>query len=77
MRSLYISQQGCYITLQQETLIVKQGETVYRQVQLPLLEQILVFGKSQITTQVIRACLWRDIPIAYLSRMGYWVVVNM
>ena len=39
--------------------------------QLPLLEQILVFGKSQITTQVIRACLWRDIPIAYLSRMGY------
>ncbi|MGB7444964.1 MAG: CRISPR-associated endonuclease Cas1, partial [Coleofasciculaceae cyanobacterium] len=23
------------------------------------------------TTQAIRACLWRDIPIAYLSRMGY------
>ncbi len=39
--------------------------------QLPLLEQILVFGKSQITTQVIRACLWRNIPIVYLSRMGY------
>jgi CRISPR-associated protein Cas1 len=71
MRSLYISQQGCYITLQQETLIVKQGETILGQVQLPLLEQILVFGKSQITTQVIRTCLWRDIPIAYLSRMGY------
>ncbi|MFM6612190.1 MAG: CRISPR-associated endonuclease Cas1, partial [Dolichospermum sp.] len=35
------------------------------------LEQILIFGYSQVTTQVIRACLWRDIPIAYLSRMGY------
>ena len=71
MRSLYVSQQGCYVTLQQETLIIKQGETIHGQVQLPLLEQILVFGKSQITTQVIRACLWRNIPIAYLSRMGY------
>ena len=39
--------------------------------QLPLLEQVLVFGKSQLTTQVIRACLWRNIPIVYLSRMGY------
>ncbi|MGQ4648929.1 CRISPR-associated endonuclease Cas1 [Lyngbya aestuarii] len=71
MRTLYVSQQGCYVVLKQETLIVKQGETVYGQVQLPLTEQILIFGKSQVTTQAIRACLWRDIPIAYLSRMGY------
>lgn len=71
MKTLYVSQQNCYVTLTQETLIVKQGEVVHGQVQLPLLEQILIFGKSQVTTQVIRACLWRDIPIAYLSRMGY------
>lgn len=71
MRSLYVSQQGCYVALQQETLVIKQGETIHAQVQLPLLEQILIFGKSQVTTQVIRTCLWRDIPIAYLSRMGY------
>jgi CRISPR-associated protein Cas1 len=71
MRTLYVSQQGCYVALQQETLVVKQGETIHARVQLPLLEQILIFGKSQVTTQVIRTCLWRDIPIAYLSRMGY------
>jgi CRISPR-associated protein Cas1 len=71
MRTLYVSQQGCYVSLQQENLVVKQGETIYGEVQLPLLEQILIFGKSQITTQAIRACLWRGIPIAYLSRMGY------
>ncbi|MEO8894116.1 MAG: CRISPR-associated endonuclease Cas1 [Coleofasciculaceae cyanobacterium] len=71
MRTLYVSQQGCYVTLQQETLVVKQGEIIHGQVQLPLTEQILIFGKSQVTTQVIRTCLWRDIPIAYLSRMGY------
>lgn len=71
MRSLYISQQGCYLSLQQEQILIKQGQTVLDQVQLPLLEQILIFGKSQVTTQVIRECLRREIPIAYLSRMGY------
>ncbi|WP_448573886.1 CRISPR-associated endonuclease Cas1 [Trichothermofontia sp.] len=71
MLTLYLSQQGCYVSLHQETLLVKRGEAVVQSVQLPLVEQILVFGKSQLTTQVIRACLWREIPIAYLSRMGY------
>jgi len=71
LRTLYLSQQGCHVSLCQETLLVKQGSRLLQEVQLPTLEQILVFGKSQLTTQVIRACLWRNIPIAYLSRMGY------
>jgi CRISP-associated protein Cas1 len=71
MRTLYIAQQGCYVCLSQENLVIKQGQVVLEEVQLPLLEQVLIFGKSQVTTQAIRACLWRDIPIAYLSRMGY------
>lgn len=71
MHTLYVSQQGCYVSLQQENIIIKQGEKILGEIQLPLLEQILIFGKSQVTTQVIRTCLWRNIPIAYLSRMGY------
>jgi CRISP-associated protein Cas1 len=71
MRTLYVSQQGCYVALQQEMLLVKQKQDILAQVQLPHLEQVLIFGKSQMTTQAIRACLWRDIPIVYLSRMGY------
>jgi CRISPR-associated protein Cas1 len=71
MRSLYVSMQGCYVGLSQELLVVKQGQVVLQEVQLPLLEQVLIFGKSQVTTQAIRECLRRDIPIAYLSRMGF------
>ncbi len=70
MRSLYISQQGCYLSLKQEQVVVKQGQLVLEEVQLPLVEQILILGKSQVTTQLIRACLWRNIPVVYLSRMG-------
>lgn len=71
MRTLYVSRQNCYITLSGETLVIKEKEIIHGEVQIPLIEQILIFGKSQITTQAIRTCLWRDIPIAYLSRMGY------
>jgi CRISPR-associated protein Cas1 len=71
VRTLYVSQQGCYLSLKQEQVIIKQGQAILDQVQLPLLEQILIFGQSQVTTQVIRACLQQDVPIAYLSRMGY------
>jgi CRISPR-associated protein Cas1 len=34
---------------------------------LPLLDQIMVLGKMQLTTPLVRACLKRGIPIAYLS----------
>jgi CRISP-associated protein Cas1 len=71
MKTLYVSQQGCYVKLRQELLLLKRGQEILAEVQLPLLEQILIFGKSQVTTQVIRACLWRNVPIVYLSRMGY------
>ncbi len=71
MKSLYVSQQGCHISLKKETLIVRRQQKILTEVQIPLIEQILIFGKSQITTQAIRACIWQNIPIVYLSRMGY------
>ena len=71
MRTLYVAQQGCYVGVSGEMLVVKQGKTVFGEVQLPLVEMVLIFGKSQVSTQAIRACLRQDIPIAYLSRMGY------
>ncbi|MBW4507994.1 MAG: CRISPR-associated endonuclease Cas1 [Scytonematopsis contorta HA4267-MV1] len=71
MKTLYVSAQYCYVTLQQEALVIKQKDKVLSEVQLPLLEQVLIFGSSQMTTQAIRACLFQDIAIAYLSRMGY------
>jgi CRISPR-associated protein Cas1 len=70
-RSLYVSQQGCSLSLRQEQVLIKQHDVLLDEVQLPMLEQILIFGQSQVTTQLIRACLQRDIPIVYLSRMGH------
>lgn len=52
-------------------MIVKRKQNILQEIQIPLIEQILVFGNSQVTTQAIKACIRQDIPIVYLSRMGY------
>lgn len=70
MRSLYISQQGCKLSLKKELLILKKNNTIIQKIQLPFLEQIFLFGNSQVTTQAIQACLKRHIPIVYLSQSG-------
>ncbi|MFS8808727.1 CRISPR-associated endonuclease Cas1 [Synechococcus sp. R6-10] len=75
-RTLYVSQQDCYLSLDQERLVVKRAGAVLQQAQLPhldqiLMDQILIFGHAQVTTQLIQSCLERNIPIAYLSHMGY------
>ena len=70
MQSLYISTQGCYLSLKKETLILKKNDEIIVKSQLPLLENILIFGNTQVTTQALKACLQRQIPIAYLSRSG-------
>jgi CRISP-associated protein Cas1 len=70
MNSLYISTQGGYLSLSKETLILKKDDVIISKSQLPLLENILIFGNTQVTTQVIKTCLKRNIPIAYLSRSG-------
>jgi CRISPR-associated protein Cas1 len=66
MKTLYLVEQGVCVCLNSECLSVA-GESI----PLPHLECILVFGIVQITTQAVRACLQRSIPIAYLSRSGY------
>lgn len=71
MKTLYVSEQGCYLKLRQEYLEIWKKNRCLAAVQIPLLEQVLIFGKSQISTQAMRACLRQDIPIVFLSRMGY------
>lgn len=71
MRTLYVSRQGCWVGVRQECLrVVWRGEVV-EEVGLPTLEQVLVFGRSQVSVDAIRACLQRDVPVAFLSRQGY------
>ncbi len=51
-------------SLDGEQLVVSSGDEELDRMALPLLDQILVLSTMQLTTQLIRACLQRGIPIA-------------
>ena len=70
MRSLYLLRPHGTASLDGEQLVVTSDEQELDRMSLPLLDQILMIGHMQLTTQLIRACLRRGIPIAYLSKSG-------
>jgi len=70
MRTLYLLRPHGTAGIDGEQLVVSSGERELDRMALPLLDQILVMGHLQLTTQLIRACLRRGIPIAYLTSDG-------
>ncbi|WP_411872046.1 CRISPR-associated endonuclease Cas1 [Vulcanococcus limneticus] len=71
MRSLYLLRPHGSAGIEGEQVVVRlRGEELDR-VRLPLLDQILVMGNIQLTTPLVKACLRRGVPIAYLSGQGW------
>lgn len=71
MRTLYLLRPHGTAGIVGEQLVVRSDDQELDRMSLPLLDQILVIGQIQLTTQLIRACLRRGIPIAYLSTSGH------
>ena len=71
MRSLYLLRPFGTAGLEGEQVVVSCGEEELERVPLPQLDQILVYGNLQLTTPLIRACLERQVSIAYFSQAGW------
>ncbi|WP_218079675.1 CRISPR-associated endonuclease Cas1 [Anthocerotibacter panamensis] len=71
MTSLYVLEQGSQLGLTGEQLVVYRQGGLVQQVPLPLLDRVLIFGRSHLTLDATRACLKRGICVAYLSRQGW------
>lgn len=71
MRSLYLLQPYGQAVLEGEQVVVRQGGEELQRMRLPLLDQILVMGNVQLSTPLLRACLRRNVAVAYLSRFGW------
>lgn len=71
MRSLYLLRSHGRAGLDGEQVVVSCGEEELERVPLPQLDQILVHGNLQLTTPLIRACLERQVSIAYFSQAGW------
>ena len=70
MSTLYLVQQGTTLRKDQGRLIVQQPQESDLEILIREVEQILVFGNIQLTTQVISTCLESGIPIVFLTQLG-------
>jgi CRISPR-associated protein Cas1 len=70
---LYVTDQGAYLRLDAECLVVKPREGEPREVRLPQTSHVAIFGNVQVTAQTIRALIERNIPLLIFSSGGYYV----
>jgi CRISPR-associated protein Cas1 len=77
LRTLYLLQHGQVLAKESERLVVRQEHKVVREIPAIKVDQIMVFGNAQITTQAMQFCLQERIPIYLLSGQGqYYGVID-
>jgi CRISPR-associated endonuclease Cas1/group II intron reverse transcriptase/maturase len=70
LSTLYLSEQGSYLSYSQKRLMVKKGEEVIMELPAIKIQQVIVFGQCGITTPALDFCLKASIPISFLSVHG-------
>lgn len=70
LRTLYLQEQGSRVGCQREQLVVTRGKETLVALPLRHVDQIFVFGRVELSTPAIAACLQRGIPVYFLSSHG-------
>jgi len=70
LRTLYLLEQGSVLAKEHERFHVLKDGKIVREIPALKIDQIMVFGNIQITTQAMKFCLEEDIPIILLSSRG-------
>ena len=77
MRTLYLMKHGLILGKESERLVIRRKGEVIQEIPAIKVDQVMVFGNSQITTQAMQFCLLEKIPIYLLSGRGkYYGVVD-
>ncbi|MFA5925045.1 MAG: CRISPR-associated endonuclease Cas1 [Methylococcaceae bacterium] len=72
LRTLYLLQHGQVLGKESERLVVRQEQKIVREIPAIKVDQIMIFGNAQITTQAMQFCLQERIPIYLLSGQGHY-----
>ncbi len=73
MITIYVTEPGSYITVQNDHLLVFNLERLYYKVIINQVSQIVIFGKSTVTREAASLALFRRIPILFLSNQGEYL----
>jgi CRISPR-associated protein Cas1 len=70
LRTLYLLRHGQLLGKESERLVIRRNGQVQQEIPAIKVDQIMVFGNAQITTQAMQFCLLERIPIYLLSASG-------
>lgn len=70
LRTLYLLEHGYTLGKESERLVVRRQDEIIKEVPVIKVDQIMVFGNAQISTQAMQLCLRERIPIYLLSTRG-------
>jgi len=77
LRTLYLLKHGQVLGKESKRLVIRQNGVIQTEIPTIKVDQILVFGNAQITTQAMQLCLRERIPIYLLSAAGqYYGVID-
>ena len=77
LRTLYLLEHGLVLSRRSERFIIKRQGKILRELPAIKVDQIMIFGNAQITTQTMQFCLEARIPIFLLSGKGkYYGVID-
>ena len=77
LRTLYLLEHGLVLSRRSERFIIKRQGEILRELPAIKVDQIMIFGNVQITTQTMQFCLEERIPIFLLSGKGrYYGVID-
>ncbi|MCI5146490.1 MAG: CRISPR-associated endonuclease Cas1, partial [Candidatus Electrothrix sp. AR3] len=70
LRTLYVLENGYVLGKESERFIIKKRGEILQRIPAIKVDQIMIFGNAQISTQVMHFCLQAKIPIYLLSGQG-------
>jgi len=70
-RPLYVTEAGATVGVRGGRIEVRTKDKQLSSVRLVDVSQVAVFGNVQVTTQALRECFAREVPVCYLSYGGW------
>lgn len=70
MSLLYVNEDGATIGVDSNRLAIRYPDGLLRSVPIETVDSITVLGQAQLTTQCIKTCLEKGIPVAFFSKGG-------
>lgn len=74
MSVIYIKEQGSYVKMQGDLVVVTKGTQKLLEYSIHIIENVVVFGNVQITTQALKRFLENGIDINYFTYSGKYKI---